>query len=74
MDHNWLFSHNIDFISTSGKSFRPQNSDDETILADQTEFIWDHSPFIYYYNNQYIKCSNTTIPVHKLGKSYSTDY
>ena len=29
------FVHNLDLISLAGKSFQPQNSDDESILADQ---------------------------------------
>ena len=33
--------HNIDLIALSRKSFRPQNSDDETVLADETDYVWD---------------------------------
>ena len=35
-----VFIHNRDFISTSRKCFRPQNSNDDTILADQTDYVW----------------------------------
>ena len=35
------FVHNIDPIALSRKNFRPQNSDDETVLADQTDYFWD---------------------------------
>ena len=35
------FVHNIDLIALSGKSFRPQNSDKETVLADETVYFWD---------------------------------
>ena len=31
------FSHNIDFIARARKNLRPQSTDDETILAEQTE-------------------------------------
>ena len=32
------FVHNIDLIALSRKNFRPQNSDDETVLADETDY------------------------------------
>ena len=34
------FQHILDFILQARKSFRPQN-DDETILADKTDFVWE---------------------------------
>ena len=44
------FLHNLDHISLARKSFKPQNSDDETILADETYYVWDpewsHPSFI----------------------------
>ena len=33
------FVHSIDLISLARKSFRPQNSDNETILADETDYV-----------------------------------
>ena len=43
------FVHNLGLISLARKIFQPQNSDDETILADET-FVWDpersHPSFI----------------------------
>ena len=35
------FVHKLDLISTARKCFRPQTSDDETILGDQTVYVWD---------------------------------
>ena len=35
------FSHNIDLIEQARKSFRPQNTDDETVLAEQSDYVWD---------------------------------
>ena len=35
------FFHNLDFISTSRKIFRPQTSDDDTVLDDQTDYVWN---------------------------------
>ena len=41
----WLiidyFVHNLDLILLARKSFQPQNSDDETILADEIYYVWD---------------------------------
>ena len=33
--------HNICLIALARKSFGPQNIDDETILAEQTDYVWD---------------------------------
>ena len=41
MVHKRFFVHNLDLISTAGKIFRPQTSDDETILVDQIEYVRD---------------------------------
>ena len=35
------FSHNLDFIEKARKNFRPQNTDDETVLAEQSDYVWD---------------------------------
>ena len=47
--HAWFiigyFVHNIDLIALSRKSFRPQNSDDETKLADETDYFWDSDAY-----------------------------
>ena len=44
------FVHNIDLIALSRKSFRPQNSDNETVLADEIDYNrdpdWSHPLFI----------------------------
>ena len=37
--HDYFF-HNFYLISLARKSFQPQNSDDETILADETYYVW----------------------------------
>ena len=33
--------HNLDLISTARQRFRPQTSDEEIKLVDQTEYKWD---------------------------------
>ena len=35
------FVHNIDLIAKSRKSFRPQKSVNETVLADEKDYVWD---------------------------------
>ena len=35
------FTHNIDLISQTRKNFRLQNSTDETVLAEQSDYVWD---------------------------------
>ena len=40
------FSHNIDLIAQARKNSRPQSTDDETIQAEQTDYVWE--PEWYY--------------------------
>ena len=44
------FVHNIALISLARKIFRPQNANDETILGEKTDYVWDpkwsHDSFI----------------------------
>ena len=35
------FIHNIDFIEQVRKNFRPQSTDDETVLGEQSDYAWD---------------------------------
>ena len=35
------FVHSIDLIAQSRKSFRPQSSVDEIVIADETDYVWD---------------------------------
>ena len=36
-----FFSHNTDLIEQVRKNFRPQSTDDETVLAEQSDYVWD---------------------------------
>ena len=51
------FSHNTDFIAEARKNFRPQNTDDETVLAEKSDYVWDpewsHESFINIYQQIY---------------------
>ena len=44
------FTHNIDLISQARKNFRPQNSNDDTAITEQSHYVWDpewsHPAFI----------------------------
>ena len=34
------FTHNIDLISHARKNFRPQNSNDDTAITEQSDYVW----------------------------------
>ena len=35
------FTHNIDLISQARKIFRPQNSNDDTAITEQSDYVWE---------------------------------
>ena len=34
------FTHNIDLFSQARKNFRPQNSNDDTAITEQSDYVW----------------------------------
>ena len=46
------FTHNLDLISKARKNFRPQIYNDDTVIAEQSDYVWDpewsHSAFIFF--------------------------
>ena len=44
------FTHNLDLISQARKNFRPQNTNDDTVIEEQSDYVWDpdwfHPAFI----------------------------
>ena len=44
------FTHNLDLISQARKNFRPQSTNDDTVIAEHSDYVWDpewsHSAFI----------------------------
>ena len=62
------FCHNIDHIAQARKIFRPQNTDDETILAEQSDYVWDpewsHESFINI-STDISSQAISTISIHK---------
>ena len=35
------FTHNIDLIEQAKKTFRPQSTNDDTVIAEQSDYVWD---------------------------------
>ena len=35
------FTNNIDLIEQAGKTFRPQSTNDDTVIAEQSDYVWD---------------------------------
>ena len=68
------FSHKIDFFCTSKKIFRTQSIDEETVLAEQSDCIWDpdwsHESFI----NIPTDISSQTISTISFQKNYVRVY
>ena len=62
------FVHNIDLLALSGTKCRPQNSDDETVLADEIDYVWhpDWShPLLINIPTDISSQANTTISINK---------
>ena len=62
------FTHNLDLISQTRKNFRPQNTNDDTVLSEQSDYVWDpewsHPAFLNI--PQYISSQATsTISFHR---------
>ena len=56
------------YFLESKKNFRPQTSDDETLLADQTDFLWDpeRSRMLFFSSPSDISCASiANVSVHK---------
>ena len=64
------FVHNIDLIALSRKSFRPQNSEDETVLADETDYVWNPDCSHPLYIIIPTETSSQTITTFSINKGY----
>ena len=68
------FSPNNDLFAQASKNFRPQNTDDETVLAEQSDYVWDpewsHESFI----NIPTDISSQTIGTISIHKDYVRVY
>ena len=62
------FTHNIDLIAQARKNFRPQNSNDDTAITEQSDYVWDPrmvSSRIYKLPTINLKSSNKYDILHK---------
>ena len=64
------FTHNLALISQARKIFRPQNTNDDTALSDQSDYIWDPEWSHYAFLNIPQAISSQAIST----KSYHKDY
>ena len=51
------FTHNIDLIEQARKTFRPQSTNDNTVIEEQSDYVWDLSS-IFKFSSEYLKSSN----------------
>ena len=65
------FTHNIDLIEQARKTFRPQSTNDDTVLAEQSDYFWDpewsHPAFL---NNFPVDISSQAISTKSFHKDY----
>ena len=64
------FTHNIDLITQARKTFRPQSTNDKTVIAEQSDCVWDpewsHPLFI----NIPVDISSQAISTISIHKDY----
>ena len=63
------FTHNIDLISQARKNFRPQNSNDDTAITEQSDYVWTTSQAIstISYTRDYVRVVPLTIDATPLN-------
>ena len=62
------FNHNIDLIAQARKNFRPQSTNDDTVFAEQSDYVWDPDWSHTFYLNIPVDISSqaiSTITIHK---------
>ena len=64
------FTHNIDLIAQARKNFRPKSTNDDTVIAEQSDYVWDpdwsHTLFL----NIPIDISSQAISIKTIHKDY----
>ena len=57
------FTHRIDLIEQARKSFRPQSTNDDTVIAEQSDYVWDpewsHPAFLNFPADNSSQATNT---------------
>ena len=64
------FAHNIDLIARARKIFRPQSTNDDTVIAEQSDYIWDPEWSHPLFLNIPIDISNQAIITVSIHKNY----
>ena len=64
------FTHNIDLIPQARKNFRPQKTDDDTVIAEQSDYIWDPDWSHPLFLNIPIDISSQAINTNSIRKDY----
>ena len=62
------FGHNIDLIHDARKNFRPQNNTDETVIHEQSDYVWDpywSHPLFIHFPNCISSQAKDTISIHR---------
>ena len=68
------FSHKIDLIEKARKNFRLQNTDDETVLAEQSDYVWDPEWSYESFINIPTEISNQAINTISFNEDYVRVY
>ena len=68
------FSHNIDLIEQARKNFRPQSTDDETVLAEQSDYVGDPEWSYKLFLNIPTDISNQVISTKFINNDYVRVY
>ena len=68
------FGYIIDLIEQARKQFWPQNTDDETVLAEQSNYVWDPEWFYELFINIPTDVSSQAISAISFTKDYDRVY
>ena len=63
-------SHNIDLNEQVRKNFRPQSTDDETVVAEQSDYVWDPEWSYELFINILTDISSQAISTVSINKNY----
>ena len=67
------FNHKLDLMAQARKNFRPQSTNDDNIIAEQSDYVWDPS-IVSEHSNRHLNSSNKYKNYSKrLNKNNSTN-
>ena len=64
------FTHKIDLIAQARKNFRPQSTNDDTVIAEQSDYVWDPECSHPLFLNIPIDISSQAIRTKSFHKDY----